>query len=156
MGTTKGGFDLYSQGQALATSATVNGLPTGGSTIYVRLWGVIGGVWPRSLHPGLMHRVARGCKRIHPGPSPDAGSAHQPRRPRWIRFAVGDVQRGQFTILPYVLLGLPAAPGASTAANGSTLGLSVGVTGEARFDAPGLDTGLLRFHWLFGRDAAFH
>jgi hypothetical protein len=48
IGTTAGGFDLYSQGQALGTSATVTGLPTGGSTIYVRLWGAISGVWQYS------------------------------------------------------------------------------------------------------------
>jgi hypothetical protein len=45
IGTTAGGFDLYSQGQALATSQTINGLPSGGSTIYVRLWTAIAGVW---------------------------------------------------------------------------------------------------------------
>ena len=44
IGTTAGGFDLYSQGQALATSQTI-GLPTGGITVYVRLWTAVGGVW---------------------------------------------------------------------------------------------------------------
>ena len=48
IGTIVGGFDLYSQGQALATSLTVSGLPTGGSTIYVRLWAIIAGVWQYS------------------------------------------------------------------------------------------------------------
>jgi len=45
IGTTAGGFDLYSQGQALATSQTINGLPTGGGTIYLRLWTANAGVW---------------------------------------------------------------------------------------------------------------
>ena len=45
VGTVVGGFNLYTQGEALLTSQTVSGLPTGGSTIYVRLWSAIGGIW---------------------------------------------------------------------------------------------------------------
>ena len=45
VGTTAGGSDLYSQSQGLSASQTVTGLPTGGQTIYVRLWSAIGGVW---------------------------------------------------------------------------------------------------------------
>jgi hypothetical protein len=45
IGTTAGGFNLYSQGQALSTSQTVTGLPTDGSTVYVRLWTATGGTW---------------------------------------------------------------------------------------------------------------
>jgi hypothetical protein len=52
------------------------------------------------------------------------------------------------------LLSLPAA-GSSTAASGSALGLSVGVTGVARFTAPGVDAGLLRYSSVLGRSVSF-
>jgi serine protease len=45
VGTVAGGSNLYTQGEGLLTSQTVTGLPTGGSTIYVRLWSAINGVW---------------------------------------------------------------------------------------------------------------
>jgi hypothetical protein len=45
IGTSVGGLDLYNQGQALNTAATVISLPTNGSTIYVRLFTYKGGVW---------------------------------------------------------------------------------------------------------------
>jgi hypothetical protein len=48
VGTVAGGFNLYTQGEGLLTSQTVTGLPTGGSTIYVRLWSAIGGMWQHS------------------------------------------------------------------------------------------------------------
>jgi hypothetical protein len=48
VGTVAGGFNLYTQGEGLLTSQTVTGLPTGGSTIYVRLWSAIGGIWQYS------------------------------------------------------------------------------------------------------------
>jgi hypothetical protein len=70
-------------------------------------------------------------------------------------FCVEKASAGQFTIPPSVLLSLPASPG-SGAANGSTLGLSVGVTGSTRFTAPGVDAGLLRYSSMFGRGVSFH
>jgi len=45
VGTVAGGFNLYTQSQGLVTSQTVTGLPTGGSTIYVRLWSAVSGAW---------------------------------------------------------------------------------------------------------------
>jgi hypothetical protein len=45
IGTSAGGFNLFSQGAGLATSQTVTGLPTDGSTIYLRLWTALGGTW---------------------------------------------------------------------------------------------------------------
>jgi serine protease len=48
VGTVAGGFNLYTQGEGQLTSQTVTGLPTGGSTIYVRLWSAINGVWQYS------------------------------------------------------------------------------------------------------------
>ena len=45
VGTTQGGFDIFSQGAALATSQAVTGIPTDGSTIYARLWTAANGVW---------------------------------------------------------------------------------------------------------------
>ena len=71
-------------------------------------------------------------------------------------FCVEKASAGQFTIPPYVLLSLPAAPGTTTVANGSALGLSVGVTSTSRFTAPGVDAGLLRFSGVFGRNVSFH
>ncbi len=38
IGTTRGGRQIYSGNQGRATSRVVSGLPTNGSTIYVRLW----------------------------------------------------------------------------------------------------------------------
>jgi Metallo-peptidase family M12 len=45
VGTTLGGTQIYSQSQGTNLSVTVGGLPTNGSTVYVRLWSLIGGVW---------------------------------------------------------------------------------------------------------------
>jgi hypothetical protein len=45
VGTVAGSFNLYTQGEGLLTSQTVNGLPTGGGTIYVRLWSAMNGIW---------------------------------------------------------------------------------------------------------------
>ena len=38
VGTTVGGQDLYTKSQGLSTSVTVNNLPVGGGTVYVRLY----------------------------------------------------------------------------------------------------------------------
>jgi len=69
-------------------------------------------------------------------------------------FCVERSDVGQFTIPPSVLLSLPVA-GSATTANGSALGLSVGVTGVVRFTAPGVDAGLLRYSSAFGRSVGF-
>jgi phosphatidylinositol-3-phosphatase len=45
VGTTLGGGDIYSNGAVTGTSITVNNLPTNGSTVYVRLWSLINGIW---------------------------------------------------------------------------------------------------------------
>ena len=45
VGTTPGGQERYSVSEGLNLSATVMGLPTDGSTVYVRLWSKIGGLW---------------------------------------------------------------------------------------------------------------
>src|SRR5262249_40113638 len=45
IGTGPGGMGLYSQSAGTNLSASVSGLPTDGSTIYVRLWSLISGVW---------------------------------------------------------------------------------------------------------------
>jgi hypothetical protein len=45
IGTVAGGVNLFDQSEALATSQTVNGLPTDGSTVYVRLWTAFGDIW---------------------------------------------------------------------------------------------------------------
>jgi serine protease len=45
VGTTAGGTDLLNQDRGTNLSATVAGLPTGGSPLYVRLWSLLGGAW---------------------------------------------------------------------------------------------------------------
>jgi hypothetical protein len=46
IGSTAGGHDIYSSGNlGNVLTATVNGLPTDGSTIYVTLYTLIGGTW---------------------------------------------------------------------------------------------------------------
>jgi hypothetical protein len=45
LGTTAGGNNVYSQNQGTSLTATVTGLPTDGSTVYVRLWSLIGNAW---------------------------------------------------------------------------------------------------------------
>jgi hypothetical protein len=45
IGTTVGAYNLYGQDAGTNLSATVSGLPTNGSTLYVRLWSLIDGAW---------------------------------------------------------------------------------------------------------------
>ena len=46
IGTTQGASNFYSSGQLYnTTSKTVNGLPTSGQTIYVRLWSYVANAW---------------------------------------------------------------------------------------------------------------
>lgn len=45
VGTTLGGADLYNAEQFALTQRTVSGLPTNASTVYVRLWSQLSGVW---------------------------------------------------------------------------------------------------------------
>lgn len=72
VGTTLGGTQIYNRSTGLTRSATVTGLPTNGSTIYVRLNSYIGGVWyyrsyqyaafsgaPQTSPPVLMSAVSR-------------------------------------------------------------------------------------------------
>ncbi|MEP6534433.1 MAG: hypothetical protein ABJF23_03895, partial [Bryobacteraceae bacterium] len=44
-GTTFGGTNLLAGAAATLTSKTVAGIPLNGSTVYIRLWSLIGGVW---------------------------------------------------------------------------------------------------------------
>jgi hypothetical protein len=45
VGTTVGGANLFNQDRGTSLSATVAGLPTNGSTLYVRLFSLINGLW---------------------------------------------------------------------------------------------------------------
>ncbi len=45
IGTSPGGYEFYTQSQGASLSVTVSGLSTNGSTLYVRLWSKISGVW---------------------------------------------------------------------------------------------------------------
>jgi hypothetical protein len=45
VGSSAGGYDLYSQSAGFGTSQTAAGLPSDGSTVYVRLWTQFGTTW---------------------------------------------------------------------------------------------------------------
>jgi hypothetical protein len=45
VGTTPGGSETLSEDQSLSLARVVSGLPTDGSSIYVRLWSAIAGTW---------------------------------------------------------------------------------------------------------------
>ena len=45
VGSLAGGNDIYGADQGTGTTVTVSNLPTNGSTLYVRLWSLLGGVW---------------------------------------------------------------------------------------------------------------
>ena len=115
VGTTAVGFNIFGQNVGLATSQTVTGLPTGGSTIYVRLWTLLGGQWQYSdytykaarnndrtrsdLHLGLRHHAGFGKCR-HGAGSADRCRFRFERRelyrvelPEWRRVARRHVYR---------------------------------------------------------------
>jgi glucose/arabinose dehydrogenase len=48
VGTTPGGTQIIAGTQYFTTSATIGGLPTNGSLVYVRLWSLLGGTWQSS------------------------------------------------------------------------------------------------------------
>jgi hypothetical protein len=45
VGSALGQGNIFGQNVGLATSQTVNGMPVDGSTVYVRLWTMLGGIW---------------------------------------------------------------------------------------------------------------
>ena len=45
VGTTPGGNQIYAGSSVTGLSATVSGIPTNGSIVYVRLWSLIGAAW---------------------------------------------------------------------------------------------------------------
>jgi hypothetical protein len=45
IGTTLGSNNLGGYNPGTALTKTVGGLPTNGTTVYVRLWTLLGGVW---------------------------------------------------------------------------------------------------------------
>jgi hypothetical protein len=45
VGTSVGGKQIFKTGETSAKSATVSGIPTNGSTVYVRLWSFLSGGW---------------------------------------------------------------------------------------------------------------
>ncbi len=45
VGSAYSGYDIYAQNQGVNRSVTVNGIPTDGRTVYVRLWSEINGSW---------------------------------------------------------------------------------------------------------------
>ncbi|MBZ5551925.1 MAG: hypothetical protein LAO21_04325, partial [Acidobacteriia bacterium] len=72
VGTTVGGQQLYSAGQGTGLSAVVWGLPTDGSTVYVRLWSNVSGAW---LYNDYTYATCSGCmgtEALMTGPAPGA------------------------------------------------------------------------------------
>jgi serine protease len=45
VGTTPGGAQLVNVDRGTSLNATATGLPTNGSTLYVRLWSMVSGSW---------------------------------------------------------------------------------------------------------------
>jgi photosystem II stability/assembly factor-like uncharacterized protein len=45
IGSAPGGSDVYSASQGMQTWTTINGLPTDGRTLYLRLWSLVNGLW---------------------------------------------------------------------------------------------------------------
>jgi hypothetical protein len=45
VGTTVGGTDLFDEEEGTSLSDTVTGLPTNGTTVYVRLWSLTNFTW---------------------------------------------------------------------------------------------------------------
>ncbi|MCP4126394.1 MAG: hypothetical protein GY753_04945, partial [Gammaproteobacteria bacterium] len=45
IGTSSGGYDVYSANLGTNTSVTVSDLPNNGGTVYVRLWSRVDGIW---------------------------------------------------------------------------------------------------------------
>jgi pro-kumamolisin-like protein len=61
IGSTVGGHDIYSSGNlGNVLTATVNGLPTDGSTIYVTLYTLIGGTWTGNAYTYITFNATSG------------------------------------------------------------------------------------------------
>jgi trimeric autotransporter adhesin len=67
IGTTAGGANLYSLNQGTGLSVTISGLPTTGSTLYVRLWSLIGSSWS---YNDYTYTAAAGTKAQMVSPTP--------------------------------------------------------------------------------------
>jgi hypothetical protein len=68
IGNSLGGSDLYAASQGLATSGTVNGLPTDGRTIYVRLWSYVASGWQYNDYSYIASSVATPAAMTSPTP----------------------------------------------------------------------------------------
>lgn len=58
VGTTAGGYDVFSSSQGTNTSRTVSNLPTNGTRLYVRLWSGFGASWYFRDYDYLAFRAA--------------------------------------------------------------------------------------------------
>ncbi len=89
VGSAQGQGNLFAQNVGLATSQTVNGIPTDGSTIYVKLWTLLGGAWQfNDLH-------LQGGGRKHQGSDNESGIRfHAERRQRHVHVERGFRRRG--------------------------------------------------------------
>ena len=67
VGTAVGQGNIFGQNVGLATSQTVNGIPTNGATIYVRLWTQLSGTW---LYNDYTYTAASFAKAVMSIPTP--------------------------------------------------------------------------------------
>ena len=74
--TAQGQGNIFGQDVDLATSQTVNGIPTDGSTIYVRLWTLLGGIWQSSDYTYKTASVNSKAVMLLPTPEHSIGWRH--------------------------------------------------------------------------------
>ncbi len=74
VGTTPGGYNLYTASQGLNRSVTISGLPTNGVPIYVRLWTKLNGSWQYNDY----QYTAASAATATPTPSPTATATATP------------------------------------------------------------------------------
>jgi hypothetical protein len=67
-GSTLGGREYFDSGSLSTLSVTVNGLPTNGSTVYVRLWHGIAGAWSSSDYNYKAANIGGGPAIVAPVP----------------------------------------------------------------------------------------
>src|SRR5205085_2554605 len=72
---SQGGADIYNQDRASNVSATVNGLPSNGGTLWVRLWTLISGAWQFNDYSYTACSISCGSSAAAALTSPTPGNA---------------------------------------------------------------------------------
>ncbi len=65
-GSTQGSANFFAQNVGLATSQTVTGIPTDGSTVYVILWTLLGGAWQHNAYTYTAGGASTGAVMVQP------------------------------------------------------------------------------------------